>query len=249
MTFKMVLADAKQFQHIISSWSLLDEANVFASEKGLELRAMDPSRVAMLDFTLPVVAFEDYEFNSKNPLRLGLNVAELKTILARLQTNDILSIELNNSTKLELTFSGAIEKKFGLALLDLGEGQYPAPNQKIDAMIKLSTSEFTQILKDAEVCGGHILFHATKESLTLATSTETKDFKITIEKDSDLVADFKVTQEVKANYNLSYLKEMTHEKLSPLVQISFSSAMPVCFEYRIMNSGRQRYFLSPRIEI
>ncbi|NHK32101.1 MAG: DNA polymerase sliding clamp, partial [Asgard group archaeon] len=75
MALKMILPDAKIWKNIIESLTLLDEANFIASERGIELRAMDPSRVAMIDFSLPAKAFEEYVCSETT--RLGINLEEM----------------------------------------------------------------------------------------------------------------------------------------------------------------------------
>ncbi|MEA2070066.1 MAG: proliferating cell nuclear antigen (pcna) [Asgard group archaeon] len=247
MALKMVLADAKIWKNIIESLTLLDEANFIATEKGIELRAMDPSRVAMVDFLLPADAFDEYECSETT--RLGINLDEMTKIMRRSSSSDMMEFELEGTAKLVMTFIGQNTRSFGISLLDLGESEYPAPTIESKAKIKLTADALQQAVKDAEIIGDHIRIVANSDGLTLSASSETKDVKVFIEKDSDVIAEFNAQEEASSMYSLSYLTDMTKAiKASELVMIAFSSSMPIQLEFPIIAGGKLTYYLAPRIE-
>jgi proliferating cell nuclear antigen len=247
MTLKMVLSDAKIWKNIIESLTLLDEANFIASERGIELRAMDPSRVAMVDFFLPANAFETYECTDTT--RLGINLDEMTQIMRRSGTSDELTMELEGTSKLVMTFKGQNVRSFGISLLDLGDSEYPAPTIESKAKVKLTAEALQQAVKDAEIIGDHIRIVTDDNGITLSASSETKDVMIFIEKDSDVIAEFNVKEESSAMYSLSYLTEMTKAiKASELVMLAFSASMPIQLEFPIVAGGKLTYYLAPRIE-
>ena len=60
--FKIKVADAKLLRDMISAISILvDEATFNLVAEGMKLRAMDPSRVAMVDFEWPKTVFDEYQ--------------------------------------------------------------------------------------------------------------------------------------------------------------------------------------------
>ena len=243
----MVLPDAKIWKNIIESLTLLDEANFIASERGIELRAMDPSRVAMVDFFLPASAFDEFECSEVT--RLGVNLEEMTQIMRRVGVNDSLEMELEGTTKLLMIFKGQNVRSFGISLLDLGETEYPAPSIDCKAKIKLTADALQQAVKDAEIIGDHIRIVADKTGVTLSASSETKDVKVFIEKESDVIAEFNVREESSAMYSLSYLIEMTKAiRASELVMLAFSASMPIQLEFQIVAGGKLTYYLAPRIE-
>lgn len=247
MTLKMVLSDAKIWKNIIESLTLLDEANFITSERGIELRAMDPSRVAMVDFFLPASAFETYECTDTT--RLGINLDEMTQIMRRSGTSDELTMELEGTSKLVMTFTGQNVRSFGISLLDLGDSEYPAPTIESKAKVKLTAEALQQAVKDAEIIGDHIRIVTDDNGITLSASSETKDVKIFIEKDSDVIAEFNVKEDSSAMYSLSYLTEMTKAiKASELVMLAFSASMPIQLEFPIVAGGKLTYYLAPRIE-
>jgi len=245
---KFISHTAKKWLRIVESWSMLEEANLIASKDGLELRAMDPSRAAMVDFSLPAISFDTYECK-KGPHRLGLNIEEFTAIMKRISNNDTFTLELTEPSKVELSFLGSLEKIYGLALLDLGDEEFPAPEITTNASITLLTKTFQGILKDAELVSDHLIIEANKLEFILKSSSESKDFSTIIERHHDDIADFKVTNEHRALYNLSYLKEMTKPNINDLLKISFSDGMPIEFSYPVLLGGKLSYYCAPRTEV
>ena len=74
--FKLKVSDAKLLRDMATAISILvDEATFKIDPDGLKLRAMDPSRVAMIDFEWPKAIFQEYE--ATEPSKMCLNISEL----------------------------------------------------------------------------------------------------------------------------------------------------------------------------
>ena len=73
--FKLKVADSKFLREMATAISILvDEATFKIEPDGLKLRAMDPSRVAMIDFELPKTIFEEYVCSE--PMKIGMKISE-----------------------------------------------------------------------------------------------------------------------------------------------------------------------------
>ena len=80
--FKLKVSEAKLLRDMVTAISILvDEATFKIEPDGLKLRAMDPSRVAMIDFEWPKTIFEEYECIS--PSKICINISELLKLLRR----------------------------------------------------------------------------------------------------------------------------------------------------------------------
>ena len=94
--------DAKTWQALIGAISaLVDEANFEVSPQGMTLRAMDPSRIAMVDFELPKSAFSNFECDEE--VRIGINMDEMEKIVKRAGSGNSLALGLNRE-KNQLVF-------------------------------------------------------------------------------------------------------------------------------------------------
>src|SRR5512139_2043569 len=89
--FKLKVSDAKLLRDMATAISILvDEATFKIDPDGLKLRAMDPSRVAMIDFEWPKTIFEEYECTE--PSKMCINITELLKLLKRAAKDE--SVEL-----------------------------------------------------------------------------------------------------------------------------------------------------------
>lgn len=244
--FKFIIS-ASVWKYIIKQLDLLDEANFIASEKGIELRAMDPSRVAMVDLAIPAAFFDEYHL--KENTRLGINLEEMRSIMNRSSSSEILELELVDPSKIRLSFIDDSTRHFTLELSDLGESEYPAPTIDSSAKIKLVASVMQKAIKDARIIGDHLNLYAAKNKLVLSSVSETKSMKTVLDEDCNSIAEFSFKSDAKATYSLSYLEAMINKlKSAELIAINFSSSMPITVEIPLARGARLRFFLSPRIE-
>ena len=80
--FKAKIADAKFLKDMMGAISILvDEATFIITPEGIKLRAMDPSRVAMVDFEWPKTVFDEY--SSSETMKMCINISELLKLLRR----------------------------------------------------------------------------------------------------------------------------------------------------------------------
>ena len=80
--FKLKVADAKLLKDMATAISILiDEATFKIDPENLKLRAMDPSRVAMVDFEWPKTVFEEYTCTEPTKMCIHLQRIQLKHLL------------------------------------------------------------------------------------------------------------------------------------------------------------------------
>ncbi len=95
--FKIKLADARLLRNMISAIStLIDEATFNVSPEGLNLKAMDPSRVAMVDFEWPKTVFDEYA--CEQPTKMCINISELLKLLRRVGKDEYVELSLDENT-------------------------------------------------------------------------------------------------------------------------------------------------------
>ena len=238
---------AINWKRVINQLNLLDEANFIASERGVELRAMDPSRVAMVDLSLPPAFFE--EFICKETCRFGINLDEMKQVVGRMKNEEMLEMTLIDNSDLEMKLISDSTRIFTIALLDLGESDYPAPVLEPKGKLKITTESMKDSIKDAEIIADHLTFSYEKIGVVLFCKSETKSYKNIIEADNDCVASLEVEEKVASTYSLSYLSAMFKNLQSTsLVGINISNSMPIHVEAPLGAGAKIQYFLAPRIE-
>ena len=123
--FKLKVSDAKLLRDMATAISILvDEATFKIEPEGLKLRAMDPSRVAMIDFEWPKTIFQEYV--STEPSKMCINISELLKLLKRIGRDEAVELSLDDKTgRLQVTITGKYSRTLQCQPLKPQKKKYP----------------------------------------------------------------------------------------------------------------------------
>ncbi|MFN3910377.1 MAG: hypothetical protein ACK4J0_04075, partial [Candidatus Anstonellaceae archaeon] len=164
--FRFTIADPKKFKMAIDGIvNLVDEATMEIKPEGLFLMAMDPSQISMVCFTMPKSAFSEYNISANE--RIGLNFANLSKILTRAHPAEKMEIE-QEENKLVVKFLGGKRKRsFKLPILDINQPISREPKTNPGAIIKMSSQNFKEQLKDAALVSTHVTLTANSQGFRI----------------------------------------------------------------------------------
>jgi proliferating cell nuclear antigen len=168
--FKLKVSDAKLLRDMATAISILvDEATFKIDPDGLKLRAMDPSRVAMIDFEWPKAIFQEYE--ATEPSKMCLNISELLKLLKRAGKDETVELSLDDKTgKLLVSISGKYARNFTMPTLEASEEEVPTPKISFNVKAKTTTQGLSQAIEDAQLVSDHVRIEAEPEKITLSAS-------------------------------------------------------------------------------
>ena len=248
--FKLEVADAKLLRDMITSISILvDEATFKIDPEGLKLRAMDPSRVAMIDFEWPKTIFEEYQCDV--PTKMCINITELLKLLKRANKDEIVELSLDEKTgKLQVQITGKYTRNFTMPTLEASEEEVPTPKLTFNVMVKATTEGLSQAIEDAQLVSDHVRLEADPEKLVFNAAGDLMGAIITIQKGSDTLLDLQAKEPSKATFSLSYLTEIIKaaSQTSDIATMEFSSDMPIKLDFQQTKEGKLTFYLAPRIE-
>ncbi len=247
LVFKAVLPDAKLFRYVIDALStMVTEASFTASPTGLRLRAMDPSRVAMVDLELPKEFFE--EFSSGDEERIGLSFEDIGKVLKRASAADKLEMETIQG-RLRVKLKGKSTRTFSIPLLSIGAEDLPTPRISFKANAKLVTDSLKEAIKDASIISDHVGIEASKDGLTIKANSDKGEVEVELSKDSGSILSITVQEPTRALYSISYLDDMMKAAdAADTVELSFSTNVPVKLDFELPQGGKITYYLAPRME-
>jgi proliferating cell nuclear antigen len=247
MTFKFAVDDAKSWKSSIDAIvNLIDEGNLEVGKDGITLRAMDPSQIAMISFSMPKGAFIEYSVAAT--ARLGLNFDSLSKILGRTRGSETLEVS-GEENKLVLRFaSGKRKRSFKVPLLDLPAGAQKEPSIQHDATVKINGGQFKETLRDAALVSSHVSLEAGTEGFIVEVHGDSGDLKVESEKESEEIVEIKASGSSKATFPLQYLEDIVKAcPDSSVLSIHLKSNAPVKIEYEV-GSSKLSYYLAPRID-
>lgn len=246
---RLVIGDAKQFKQCIEAVvNLVDEGSFEISKDGIHLRAMDPSQIAMVDFTLPAKAFT--ELDAGESVALSLNLADFLKILSRARGDEQLALSLEErESKCLLEFSGPGGKRsVRLPLTELNLTTPREPKVTFDATLKLRGGTFKEMLKDAGLLSSHVVLSASPELFVIEAKGDSGDLKIETKKDSAHFVELSTQSKARAMYPFEYLDNIT--KSCPedsIIQVQLKNDAPVKISYSV-GQASLTYYLAPRVE-
>jgi len=248
--FKLKVSDSKLLRDMISAIAILvDEATFRIEPDGIKLRAMDPSRVAMVDFEWPKTVFDEY--TCMQPTKMCINVGELLKLLKRAGKNESVELSLDEQTgKLKITILGKYTRIFQMPTLEAAEEEVPTPKLTFNVKAKVTTDGIRDAITDAELVSDHVKFEADPEKLVMQASGDLMGATIELKKGSDALLDLEVTEPSKATFSLSYLSEIikTGGASSDIATLEFSTDMPIKIDFQQSQEGKLTFYLAPRIE-
>ncbi|MEM2093784.1 MAG: proliferating cell nuclear antigen (pcna) [Candidatus Bathyarchaeia archaeon] len=246
----MKMADARQWKNLITAIStLIDEASFNFDEKGVKLRAMDPSHVAMVDFEWPSTIFEEYVCDVST--KLCINIGEMLKLLRRVSVDESLELGFDSkSARLSMVLKSRYTRTFGMATLEPSTEDIPTPKIVFNASARLTTELLRNALDDAHAVSDHITFDISSERLLMRATGDVGNVIITVEKGTEELLSLEVSEPSRATFSLNYLSEMVKAStsLSEVVSIDLSTDMPIRLNFELPQGGKLQYYLAPRIE-
>ncbi|MDH5780124.1 MAG: proliferating cell nuclear antigen (pcna) [Candidatus Bathyarchaeota archaeon] len=249
--FKIKMADAKSLKDMVTAISILiDEATFNISPEAITLRAMDPSRVAMIDFHWPKTVFDEYTCTEST--KMCINISELLKLLRRTGRDETIELSLDEKTaRLKLVIRGNYTRTFTMPTLEAMDEEVPTPKVTFKVKAKTTTQGLHQAIEDASLVSDHVRIEADKEKLTLNATGDLMGANIELRKGSDALLDIQAEEPSKATFSLSYLTEIVKaaSSTSDLATIEFATDMPIRLDFQQPKEGKLTYYLAPRIEV
>jgi len=245
---KLVLDKAGIFQKSIEAIAvLIDEAEFLIDENGLTLKATDPSQISMVDYSLEKKAFK--EFDSKDKMKIGLDLDYLKQVMSRSKPDDELTIELDEGkSRLIVMFKGTSSRKFDLPLIDISSAELPNPKIEFDAEVKMLASVLQDALKDASLVSSHVSLGVSGDKFVVKADSSKGNLDSITEKDKHNLLELNVKKDAMSMFPLDYLQDMlkTAQSSTPIL-VKLKASAPIEVSYEI-GPAKIKYFLAPRIE-
>ncbi len=92
---ELVLEEADTFKRSIDAISvLINEAEFIVDDKGVSLKATDPSQISMVDFSFKKEAFKEYRIDGT--VKIGVDLNQLSRLVARAKTKDELLLKIED---------------------------------------------------------------------------------------------------------------------------------------------------------
>ncbi|MDI6737212.1 MAG: proliferating cell nuclear antigen (pcna) [Nanoarchaeota archaeon] len=240
---KFTLADSRLLRESVNVISeLVNEVTFKLTKNGMELVAIDPANVAMIDFKLMAGAFAEYEADKDT--EISLNLENLKAVLKRAKPEDSIAMSLEKGRmKVELVGDG--RKTFNLSLIDYEREPQKLPSLKFNAKVAVQSAKFDEAINDMSVASDSVALVSENGKFLMKSEGNLSDAKVEFPNASVSLGK---EGEVAAKYAIEYLAKMSKaSKLAEEVGVSYSNDYPLKLEYNVNGKLYLGFVLAPRV--
>ena len=230
--------------------ALVDEAKMNVSEDGIQVKAVDPSHVAMIEANLVKSAFDSYE---AAPVEMGIDVDKFKTVLSFAGKEDMVDMEKDDSLNRLVVNIGNLTR--AMPLLDTSGMPDPkVPSLDLPASISVSVNEISQGLKASKSVSDHIALSTTKDSFRLVCEGDNQN-KVDLSLGKDQLEKLDSSEDATSLFSLEYFALMVNSLPSDrILHINLGSDLPVKVDADLAvddmtgAQGNVKFLLAPRID-
>ena len=230
--------------------SLVDEAKLNVNEDGMQIKAVDPSHVAMIEANLIKSAFDSYE---TDVAEMGIDVDKFKTVLAVAGKEDMISLEKDDKLNRLVVNIGNLTR--AMPLLDTSGMPDPkVPSLDLPAFVSVSVEEISQGLKASKSVSDHIALTTTKDSFRLVCEGDNQN-RVDLTLGKEQLEKLVSPEETTSLFSLEYFALMVNS-LPPdrILHINLGNDLPVkvdadlAIEDLTGAQGNVKFLLAPRID-
>ena len=245
---RLVLAEPRFLKDSIAVIAeIVNDVSIKIDKNKLELVAMDPASVAMVNFNLLSSAFVEYEVDKE--YKISINLESFKQIIRRAKPSDTITIELDEkNNKLRVQLKGDSVRTFNISLLESDLREQKIPDLKFSSQIEVNTNIFDEAIEDMGVVAESVALTALKDKFIVEAEGRMNHAKVEISKDDEtnIVLNGGSTT---ARYSLDYLKKIIKaSKLADVVKINFDNEYPLRMEYKVLDKLNLVTILAPRVQ-
>ena len=230
--------------------SLVDEAKLNISEEGLQIKAVDPSHVAMIEANLVKSAFDSYEAKA---MEMGLDIDKFKNVLTVAGKDDMVELEKDDKLNRLVVNIGNLTR--AMPLLDTSGMPDPkVPSLDLPASVSVVVGEIGQGLKASKSVSDHIALSTTKDSFRLVCEGDNQN-SVDVSLGKDQLEKLDSSEDATSLFSLEYFALMVNSLPSDrILHINLGSDLPVKIDADLAvddmtgAQGNVKFLLAPRID-
>ncbi|ABN69744.1 proliferating cell nuclear antigen PcnA [Staphylothermus marinus F1] len=247
---RLRFADARAWRYAMNAiGKIIDEGAYKIQENGIRLRAIDPSRIVMVDFYIPREGLLEYEFDKEETI--GVNMEDLTKILRRAVKGDELELRTLEAGRLAVIFLGRGTRMFIIPSLETIAEELPELKIPFTVKAKMLPSTFRDVVKELEPISDAIEFRAIKDEqkIIAKASGDIVEAEIELSIENGALIDFEASEDARAIYTIDYLSDISGaSQAAEELTFEFATAVPCKIEYTLPQEGRLTFYVAPRVE-
>lgn len=247
---RLRFADARAWRYAMNAiGKIIDEGAYRIQENGIRLKAIDPSRIVMVDFYIPREGLIEFEFEKEETV--GVNMEDITKILRRAVKGDELELRTLDAGRLAVVFLGRGTRMFIIPSLETLAEELPELKIPFTVKAKMLPSTFRDIVKELEPVSDAVEFIAVKDEqkIIAKASGDIVEAEIELSVENGALIDFEASEDARAIYTVDYLSDIAGAaQAAEELTFEYATAVPCKIEYALPQGGRLTFYVAPRVE-
>ncbi|MEL9991869.1 MAG: DNA polymerase sliding clamp [Thermoproteus sp.] len=235
--------------------SMLPEVTLNFSADGISMKALDPSKVALLQLDFAAGGLEEYSI--EHDVKIGLILSAVKDALKRVGAAEKLEIGVDEERQRFLMFvypkkgrEVGLHRKFSFPIVQLAEEEIPEINVEYDASFLMDSAVFDDIMALAENVSDTVTIQVSQDSVVFTAEGEGgRGASTELGQDSESVYEINSSGAVKAKYSVELIRNVSGKLkgISKRVKVELGDAKPLRLTYEFA-TGTFAMILAPRAD-
>ncbi len=245
--FEIKIDDARYWKNCVDAIDCLVEEGTFNITKdGISLKAMDPSGISMVSFSIPSKAFSKYEVDK--PATMSINVDNMSKILNSSRVDEQLVMK-DDSNKLALEFvSSNSRRRYKLPMIDIRKEAEKEPKIEFDSTVEVKGDSFKEILKDANLLSSYVSLKTDKGTFKVVAKGDAGELEEEHMDNAEVIKKLDVGKATSSTFNLEYLGKIVNPcPVNSSITLSLKTEEPIKIDYNIKDA-KVAYYLAPYME-
>lgn len=245
---RLTLAEPRLLRESVNILSeLVTEVTIKVDKDKIEILAIDPANVALVDFKLLSSAFLEYAV--PKPHELAVNLEYLRSVLKRAKPTDAVTLALDEKTnRLQVVLVGEGKRTFNLPQIRIDEGEQKVPALTFAVRVTLPSTRFDEVIEDMSVVSESLSLTGMPEKFLVQAESHQRDAIVEIPAGGETAVQLVEGEKLTSKYSIEYLRKIAKAgKLADLVVLEFGNDYPLHLEYKLMDRLRLSFILAPRV--
>lgn len=226
--------------------TLVSEVKLSVSKDGIEVRAVDPSHVAMLVLKLEGNIFDEF---TGEPTQIGVDMEKLKDVLRLAKPGEVIDLQYDGGKSRLVVRVGKVTRH--MAVIDpAGMAEPKVPNVNPPTLAVVRMDEIRQGIRGSESVSDHVTIQVDPEHFAMFSEGETDRVDLALTKEGAGLSRLEAKESVKSMYPLDFFSSMVKSiSTSSDVTLHVGNEYPLKLEFSVADGkGEGRFLLAPRVE-
>lgn len=245
---KLVISEPKFLKESIGIISeLVNDVTLRVDSNGIQIVAMDPANVALVNFRLLSSAFAEYDVSS--PMDFSVNLDNIKNVLKRAKPTDsiVLSMEKGDN-RLSIGLVGNNRRTFNIPLINMDSSEHKIPKLSFSTRVEMPSDQLDDAVEDVGIIAESVALMIKEGKFLINSENNLSEAKVEMPDTDAISIVSNKDEDVMAKYSIDYLRKMVKgSKLADNVVVEFNKDYPLKLGYTVVDKVHLEFILAPRV--